>query len=837
MPNWKKLIQSGSSAELSSVTASNGISASLIKFGDGSTIASAEGIGGAQNVFTSISSSYGIGFSADSTSDTLIFSASNNIWISASDDTIFISSSGGGGEGSGFPFSGSADLTGSMQLTGSIIISGTATTPLNVEGKVSASNYNIGTPSSNAWKTNLEGSYFDNFNQDTDTAEIVRFMAGLLSASAANPLPNSRYYNSLTLSQGTLNGWTQVYGYLPQNWDTNNATLKYLNTKGFLDIGSQPFSGISVKNSTSWYARLNANTDSNTWNNVGTGYNYFNLGIIQDANTPKPFRVSASISMSFSDNSTEVPVSHSSEEWYKEVTSFGATSHDNATIYVNKINTDNPSVIPPAYQDGDFSGVGRRTRLTVNGNISESDLSSSGYYTYDGRAGISTGSQSTYNFKDVNETTHFYSPLTSADISNNSIAFNTTFEQIVCTSRSLSGAPYLTVGCKYRLQATSSGAFTPLYWGTTTFSSITDPSDSPMIDVDIDDSGGLKLVSLNAGDVNTQNAIYNGNTARNSGHPSSTDTLRMEATYSLSGNGTTNSATINASATKTSMTATVSQTKWKSDTSTTSPSVDFHTAGAFGKVAASGSMRYYGRVQGYDGGTHTDDEEKFTGEDYRLKVDSAIVDFDSSTAAWPTTQQEDNILTAYDLQIKPKSDEQGFLFNPGTSQSGIRYWYPSGFGNADKFYIRKFKKTTTISNLAVKLWYGNSYRTLRNWTSTTEGWSCAVLFESTKKNSSDLPTGATRCRIFDFSDNSAAIITDNQGADDRLNPFGGGNITIGGNPLLSLSGGTYTMAVDPNLGQYMDGSSNRDEFYIIVRFRDNGNNSSEYIDKIGITYS
>ena len=96
MPSWKKIIQSGSDAHLSTVTAST-MRISSIEFDDGLVTSAAE-LGGGQNVFTTISSS-GEGatgsFSADTITDTINFSAGNNIHISASNDTIFISSSGG----------------------------------------------------------------------------------------------------------------------------------------------------------------------------------------------------------------------------------------------------------------------------------------------------------------------------------------------------------------------------------------------------------------------------------------------------------------------------------------------------------------------------------------------------------------------------------------------------------------------------------------------------------------------------------------------------------------------------------------------------------------------
>ena len=53
MPSWKKLLQSGSNAHLSTVTASQGLRVSAIQFDDG-VLTSAGEAGGAQNLFSTI---------------------------------------------------------------------------------------------------------------------------------------------------------------------------------------------------------------------------------------------------------------------------------------------------------------------------------------------------------------------------------------------------------------------------------------------------------------------------------------------------------------------------------------------------------------------------------------------------------------------------------------------------------------------------------------------------------------------------------------------------------------------------------------------------------------
>ena len=54
-------------------------------------------------------------------------------------------------------------------------------------------NANVGVPTSNAWgSSGLGGSYFENFDQNTNISEILRFVAGLLSSSAPNSSPNTK---------------------------------------------------------------------------------------------------------------------------------------------------------------------------------------------------------------------------------------------------------------------------------------------------------------------------------------------------------------------------------------------------------------------------------------------------------------------------------------------------------------------------------------------------------------------------------------------------------------------------------------------------------------------
>ena len=116
---------------------------------------------------------------------------------------------------------------------------------------------NVGIPTSKAWKTDLDGSYFNNFDHNTDTAEILRFMAGLLSASAPDASPNTRTYASLGVTTTNSGTGTAPSGRVPQS--STNDTINYLQSKGFATAGQTIFSGISpIANETTYNRAYNS---------------------------------------------------------------------------------------------------------------------------------------------------------------------------------------------------------------------------------------------------------------------------------------------------------------------------------------------------------------------------------------------------------------------------------------------------------------------------------------------------------------------------------------------------------------------------------------------------
>ena len=138
----------------------------------------------------------------------------------------------------------------------SLTISGSdSSTFLRVEQAASGStaiytnNITNGYPTSNPWGVNLEGSYFNNFDNTTNVSEILRFLAGAISHSldVSDAAPNTFTYNSIDTNENSLGGTDSIAGYTPTNYSSiGNATLNYLVHKGWTSVGATIFSGISV---------------------------------------------------------------------------------------------------------------------------------------------------------------------------------------------------------------------------------------------------------------------------------------------------------------------------------------------------------------------------------------------------------------------------------------------------------------------------------------------------------------------------------------------------------------------------------------------------------------
>ena len=325
---------------------------------------------------------------------------------------------------------------------------------LVVSQSINAYNINAGNPTSNPWQVNLTGSYFNNFNENTDVSEILRFVAGLLSSSAPDASPNTKGYSSYTKNNVNTTTGTVTVGSIPQN--STNTTITYLQGKGFATTGTTIFSGISpIYTQTNYGHTFTSVSSGTTIVSSSVDSQLFGLGTLSSG-TPTSLKVSGSFTFKFKDNSSKTDTSTSGSQSLITQTGAGTTSG----VSLARINTANNAVIPPAYQDGKFA-----TAFSPSLYGASSDVSSSGYYHISSSINIASGS-SPFTTPIDSYTEVFYAPLTT--ISTNISAQTPTFSGvsvngITAVSRSLSGAPYLS-SATYTISGSILGLFNPVYW-------------------------------------------------------------------------------------------------------------------------------------------------------------------------------------------------------------------------------------------------------------------------------------------------------------------------------------------------------------------------------------
>jgi hypothetical protein len=670
-------------------------------------------------------------------------------------------------------------VQGNLSVSGSITASnGTATT-------ISASNITNGIPTSNAWQTSLNGSYFNNFTSNTNVSEILRFVAGLLSASAPDAAPNTKTFSTVTANQVNATTGTVTVGNVPQT--STNATINYLNSRGFATVGSAIFAGISpIYTATNYGYTYTSVAAGTTTVSSSVDVQLFGLGQLSSG-TPTNFNVSGSFTFKFKDNSTKTDTATSSSG--QIITQTGAGTTNGVTLA--KINTANPAVIPAAYQDGKFAASFTPSLYTG----SATTVSSSGYVHFSASISIASGS-GLYNTPVASNNEIFWAPL--ATISTNIPAQTPTvtgsMAVLTATSRSLSGAPYLS-GSTYSLSGSVSGAFNPLYF----VGNITTTANSGI------GLSGTTTVTTNAAGVATANAVYDstGVTARaTSTVPFETDVIKVNQLVTFAASTNTNIA--QSSITPTTFTITTSGLN-KAGTATTSvQTVNYHTAGTFGQPVSSGSMAYWGRNQGTDtspSGSSTTVTEAFLGENNRIQLTDSVLSFTGT--AWNTGSVFYN-LGAKDLQVKP-----GYLVTPGGTNG---YWItnPSS-ASTYKYYIRRFQvspastKTTMTLNLGV---------TLLDWESTSAGVAALILFESSNSTTPNVTAG--RARFYDPTQTTAQSAFTVAANTDGTNPFGASIDIYDNSNGGGVASNVYTVGIYNPSGMILN--STYDEIYILVRY-------------------
>lgn len=679
------------------------------------------------------------------------------------------------------PTSSLATVTGSVYRTqNSLEITGS----VRVSGTLDPDNVTVGIPSSNAWQSGLSGSYFNNFTSETNVSEILRFVAGLLSASAPDASPNTRTFSSYSVAAVNTTTGTVTAGSIPQS--STNATITYLNSKGFATAGSTLFSGITPIYTDSTYAvNYTSVAAGSTSVTSSADAQLFGLGLMSNG-TPTTFKVSGSITHRFKDNSTKVDTLTSSSQNLITQTGAGTT----AGVTLAKINTANNAVIPPAYQDGKFATALSQT-IYVTGSTSTVNIT--GYYDITSSISIASGS-SGYSSPVTANTGIFYAPLTQISTNipaNASIASTYTTSSLTAVSRSLSGAPYLSQSTYY-VSASTTGLFNPLYHAGTNLA-YHSTSGTGMTQ-----TSGVTTVSTLGGTIQTANAVYDstGTTLRNTSTiPYETDMVKTNGLYTFGSANITNIG--QSSNTPLTFPVAINANNKNSSASTyATATFQYHVAGTFGQPASSGSMAYYTRTQGAD--TSTALVESFTGENYRIQLADNILAFSGSAAS---TTFGLYTLGANDLQVKP-----GYLVKPGGTYG---YW----LGDPDtsktyKYYVRKFTTSGTKTSMTLNLG-----QTLVNWgTTTNNAIGALILFESSATG----VYGAGNARLFDPSDLLTNFVGSKTANTDGQNPFGS-NFQLYGNTGGSLATTTYTIPLRSADGMNLNATYTN--VYVIVRYK------------------
>jgi hypothetical protein len=661
--------------------------------------------------------------------------------------------------------------TNNIEITGS----------LNVSGTINPDNITVGIPTANAWQSNLNGSYFNNFTSETNVSEILRFVAGLLSSSAPDASPNTKTLSSVTATAQNTTTGTALTGRIPQT--STNTTITYLNSKGFATAGSTIFSGIGTIYTANYGYNYTSVAGGSTNASSSADTQLFGLGNLSSG-TPTNFKVSGSFTFRFMDNSSKTITANSSS--IVSVTQTGAGTTNGVTLAL--INTVNPAVIPPGYQDGKFASA--LPQYLYSGSATA--ISASGYYHISSSIQIASGSSGYSTAIAANGSEIFYAPLTTIATNvpvQTSLTGSTTLAYVSATSRSLSGAPYLLTST-YTISSSVTNLFNPLFYNGTVGS-------IALSGTGVANTSGVTSVVTSGGTISTANGVFdttNTTVRTTSTIPFETDVVRLNGLYSFG--GTANITNIGQSSnTPLTWTATMNGQNYNNGTAVSKVNTfDYHTAGTFGQPASSGSLAYYTRAQGAD--TATALQESFLGENYRIQLADNVLAFNGTAT---TTSVAYYNLTGNDLQVKP-----GYLVKPGGTYG---YW----LGDPDatktyKYYIRKFTTSGTKTSMTLNLG-----KTLVNWGATTDNSvAVGILFESSKN------TIYTPARIYDpsnLTDNFTATKTANT---DGQNPFGA-NFDLYGNTGGSLSTTTYTLPLRNGDGMTLNATYTN--IYVIVRYK------------------
>jgi len=614
--------------------------------------------------------------------------------------------------------------------------------------QVSASNFNIGDPSNGNWTSGLQGSYFQNFDANSNISNFLRFLAGAFSASFASPTPNSRTFASAAAtvvnasatgysSTAILNGKKLSFGFTSSAQLGANfiPALRYGISRGWSAAGTSG-NGEGTAPYTSFINSVGYNNYNNTYytfsstpsaGSGGNGSSFFTLGRL---NTDLPYTVRVVATMSFANTaSVTTPTLATATYSYSASVDFSLSQTSSTPVnglVMNVITSSNPAVIPNTFQDGNFTTtpVTNVTRSYGSSDITGASISSSGYYRiYDVNVGVSSGSG--FSFFSVGEILRqAYLPVaniaTSMSVTAPTVtAANATAVSLtLAPSRSLSGAPYLTAGTStWTYALTASNIFDPGFNDTTVLSQGASTGTIPSTF-----SLTGNTVACNTNGVNSTDKVYGQDgTVRTVGQiPTYNDVVRSTATITQTiASNANNIAQSGIGTVNYTLSTTAYAYNNSPQTIDSGRSVPYHQSGSYGQPITSGALGIYGQAQGYDGGTYSLSSGNltvnFTGESRRLQITDKVLSGSYALGdAWSTAFGLYNLGTS-DLQVKP-----GYLVKP-TGSGGYGYWLndPDTSGTAPnlkkKYAAFGFTRNTTGNqpNISMSL-AGNT--TLSAWT-------------------------------------------------------------------------------------------------------------------------
>ena len=724
--------------------------------------------------------------------------------ISASIDLVKINQ-----EGTELQTNTGLTITASTLLTPPAALTITSSEPLNtkygliVSQSAWANNLNAGYPTSYPWKDGLEGSYFYNFDANSDISEILRFFAGVISSSidVSSPVPNSRTFDGIDPTFGSNSNTSRPAGLVPANY--TNQAITYLVDKGFAAVAGVVFPTQTILASSAYNIRYSSRRTTNSTLVSGSN-NGYTLG-----DKTLNYSISASREWKFYDSNTG-PLAFSTAQ-QTTLTNTVPNSLTNS-LRRDTILSAKPGVIPDRFQDGYFTNI---LQMNLSGSVADfTSTSSIGWYEISASIGSATGSEEpyTYNFTPSNSRRAyrvFWAPVTQLNtlIGTNTLAGTVTTPVLTtATSRSLSGAPYL-VTSGWTTDFTASGMFDPLYYNGTVASIITAGTGVTQT--------GLTLAATNP-NIATANAFYDATgTVRGTGvAPNVDDTVRLNSTVSfIAPSNQTNLVTktsktpasyaVSGSAVNRAGTATVVGTQV----------VEYHTAGTAGKPSASGSMAYYGRSVGTDPSTTTFGIGAY-GTEYFVEENQRKVINDAALGFTFTSWDRDSALSAGDLQIVPTSGvtTNGKLTDPGAASG---YWYPSGYGNTTKYYMRSFQYTSVSDAGGINVDLGTIISgSFNKWSDTaSDGFAVMVLLEAQKSS------GGSNAKFLAFEPGAAASSTVTGIAPGILNPFTS-NIDIVNTSAGIVSGNEYRASFTLAFGQSLVQNQN---VMVVVRMINTAN--------------